>query len=253
MRKLIIFSAVALALSACTDSVPSPPANQPDHPMLDNLKPPPLNSPIRLSEVKHDTVRPQLAAGDQPTLMILQDDALFSGQMTARGTFIIAAEQIEFQPDEATPLQVLFRMPREMGTLIEARGTGRLQLLERSGPEGADRVVVLSREDAVVFGEIWQRSAEPLNVALNGRWHLMQTETGAAEKPGSYTPVDLALYDGEESIAVLPIGELTEIPTSNGDLMVFVETSHLFDPEQETTDQYPREYILHVWLAAAHR
>ena len=249
MRLLIILSAVTLALSACMDGAPSPPPNQPEHPLLDDLAPPPLNSPLRQAQIKHDAAQPQLAAGDQPALMVVQDGAAFSGQLIAPGTFAVTADQIEFQPDDAAPLTVMYRLPDAMGNIAETRGTGRLQLLDRSGPAGANRIVVLTREDTVVFGEIWQRSAGPLNVSLSDRLRLVQTETRVAERTGDYTPVDLALYDGEELIADLPIGESSEISTPGGDLSFFLETSQLFESAQDMADQYAREYILHVWVS----
>jgi len=251
MRSLTMLSALALILIACTDRAPSPPADQPVHPLLDDLDPPPLNRPIRPVQVRHDAAKLQLVEGDQPALLIVQGGNAYAGQMSASGTFTVSRNRIDFEPVDAEPLTIMYRLPDAIGSIADATGTGQLQLLDRSGPAGADRLVVLRRNGDVLFGEVWQRSAEPLTIVLSKRLRLVQTELREDDKAGDYTPMDLALYDGDDPIANLSVGKPVRASTSAGNLSVYVEASYLFESETETAGQYPREYILHAWLGTA--
>ena len=102
----------------------------------------------------------------------------------------------------------------------------------------------------MLFGNVWQRSRQPLRVPLTQQLLLVQSPATKLEGTG-YAEAEVALYEGEKRVMSLPLGKPVRVDSASGPLQVYVETSHRFIPSSSDADQYPDEYILHAWITQA--
>ncbi len=247
MRTLAILAALALTMIACQVE-PQPPADQPQHPLLENLEPPPLNRPVTVTTKPGEQVAPRLPAGEQAALLLLQDGRPFSGTLRASGELTVGDSVIDFRPAQGAALQILYRTPRGLPSLRAESRPGRLDVVERSRPEGADRRVVVSDDAGLVLAQIWRSSPRPLQVELPGGLALAQASVAPQDTAAGYTEVPLQARVRGERVATLAIGQAVSVRTGAGPVQVLTEVSHRFVPDDPQTAQYPGGYILHVWV-----
>lgn len=248
MKKLTIICALVVGLGGCGDSQPEPPASQPQHPLLEGVEALPMNKPLRnvkLKEQEPPTL--QLSKGDVGQVLITRDEKAFRGDEQLSGTVSIEKGAITLGAPGAKPLRVLYRLPKGMAALPAIQGDARLRIRELTTPEGADQLVALQQKDSLVFANVWQRSKQPLKVALTGAIQLVQSPTTKLEGTG-YSEAEVAVYEDGKPLARPRIGELTRVETSAGPLQFYVETSHRFIPSSNDADQYPDEYVLRAWV-----
>lgn len=250
MRKLMILLVlVALGAVSCGQSVPAQVEPTPTHPLLEGLDPPPLNQPLVAPKpIPLDKLSPQLPEDDLPALLVLLGERPFSGTFRETGRLNISHDIIELQPAEGEPLRILYRMPQEMVQLPESTLVGRVDVAEFSGPQGANRSVMVYDKQALLFAEVWQSLGTPLTVGLGDKLRLSQGETRPRDRNGGYTETKLGVFDGEELVTTIPIGKPTTVETRVGAFQVFVEVSHLFSSRKSDLGQYPDTYILHFWI-----
>ena len=119
-------------------------------------------------------------------------------------------------------------MPAGLATLSARAMTGRLQVMEQSGPEGAHRYVTAAEDQDLLFTEFWQSSPEPHVLDLGNGPRIVQVEPGQQPGPaGGYTEVELRGYEGDRLIATIPIGQPTVLRTNTGQFQAYVEVSDL--------------------------
>ncbi len=251
MRKIAtMILAVALIAVACGGSVTEPAPPAPEHPLLEGLERPPLNEPLTAAKTEPplDMMPLGLPEDELPALLVLLGERPFVGTFREAGRLTVRSDRIELQPAEGDPLQILYRLPLGVEKLAEGTGEGSVDVTELSGPDGADRSVMVRDARALFFVEVWRNSATPLTVQLSDRLSLVQRRTDAADGDGSYTEVELSAFHEGELVVRIPIGEPTLVKTNDGAFQVFSEVSHLFTPPKTDLGQYPRAYILHVWV-----
>ena len=248
MRPLAIICALAIGLVGCGDSQPDPPASHPEHPLLEGVESLPINQPLRKVQLKeHEAPVLQLSQGDVGQVLITRDEKAFRGDERLSGTVNIEQGAITLDAPDVTPLRVLYRLPKGMAALPATKGDARLTIREFTAPEGADQFVALQQKGSLLFANVWQRSKQPLKVALTEAIRLVQSPTTKLEGTG-YSEAEVAVYEGGKRVALLRIGELTRVQTSAGPLQLYVETSHRFIPSTNDVDQYPDEYVLRAWV-----
>jgi hypothetical protein len=247
-RVLVLFTLGSLVLAACGAQVPpTPPPDQPTHPLLDGLEPPPLNQPVTVTGIPVEPPDVQLPEDDRPALFLLQNGNVFSGEYQASGRLLVSPSLIEITPEDQPPLQILYRAPGGMNELPETTVEGEVSVAELSRPEAADREVIVRDEKGLLFLEVWQNSEEPIQVDTGSDLQFVQEAVDPGQT-GEYTEANLTALSGNEPIAQIPVGDPVTLETSEGVFQVFVEVSHLFTPAPTDQGQHPMSYILHVWM-----
>ncbi len=244
--KNIILIILAMAVAAGCGKEPQPMKPLPDHPLLKTLKtPPPLNKPSGHALAAKEATR-VLAKEDASIVLMLQDNKMLSGDLRYQGTIEMTNESIRFQDKKGAGMQILYRLPKELGDISPVSEPVELYLRDRSGPAGAQQRMVLSKKQRLLLGQTWERSASPLNVSFAGNLALRQKAV-ASPKAG-YTEAQVSLFEKDRALAVIPVGKPTQVQTASGPVVVLVEISQYFQPTSKDKDQYPAQYILKAWI-----
>jgi hypothetical protein len=255
VRQTILVPLLLLGLiGGCTVQPQRPAGTEPVHALLQDVSPPPYNRPARVAPVVQPAPtppQPRLPPDDQPAVLILRGDQPFSGQLETRGTISISEQSIRFEPDTGTPLTILYRPPEQFAELPRTVVEGRLTVREQSGPAGADRLLLVRSPGGLVFGEIWQRAADPISVEVTPGVRVRQSRVLEGRTEPGFNLAEVDVYDGERPVAALMPGQRARVRTSAGDLEMLLQTSHWFQPSEAEADQYPAEYVLHLWLTSA--
>ncbi len=232
---------------------PKPPADRPDHALLRDLEPPPLNTPVkRPPGQQQQDAQVQLPPGPASALIAARRGRPFAGTATLNGRVTISADRIRIEPQAGDTVELLYRLPPGLPSLPAGAGNGSIQITERSGPGGADRRVIVSRDARLLLAEIWQRSPQPLVVDLgNGLRLVQQPARAASDQP--YADAPLRAVDRAGAGVAVPIGRATEIQTAAGRYIVLAEISSLFTPSPSDAGQVEGGYILRAWVVPAGR
>lgn len=241
-RCLLVLSVTGAV--ACGSSSPKPPADQPRHPLLDALAPPPLNRPA--AAVPLPTGEPSLPAGGGPGLLLVSERRPFRGVLTGDGRVTTRPERVEFASSGRAPVQILYRLPKGLPAISEWDGNGRVTLVERSSTAGPDRLVLVRSERGLLLAHVWVKSAGPAIAELGDGLRLVRAirpviaARQVAPEPG------VEVLDGGQSVSVIPRGTPTRIETRVGAFDVLVETNRpVYSMEP---DRRGAEYVTKVWL-----
>jgi len=238
---------IVLVLCAVTPGCkPRPPKDQPRHPLLDGLRPPPVNRPLDAVPQREPLSKPQLPAGKASALLILREGAPFVGTLEASGQLSGQTGRLRLVIRGEPPLEVMYRLPPGLDSLLIAEGEGTVTVIERSTPGGMDQRLMVRREGHLLLGEIWQRSVRPLVLELGDGLQLSQRPTQPAG--GFYTEVPLLAAAGKRTMVTIPIGKPTSITAAGVAFVVYVEVSHLATPSEADAGQVAGGYILHAWV-----
>jgi hypothetical protein len=166
------------------------------------------------------------------------------------GRLTISADRIRIEPQAGDTLELLYRLPSGLPNLPAGAGNGSVQITENSGPGGADRRVIVSRDTRLLLAEIWQRSPRPFVVDLGNGLRLVQQPVRApSDQP--YAEAPLRAVDRAGAGVAVPIGRATEIQTAAGRYVVLAEISNLFTPSPSDAGQVEGGYILRAWIVPA--
>ena len=244
----VIVLAVSMGVVACACE-PRPPADQPTHPVLEQLEAPVINAPLRVTPI---TVRPpgapQLPAGQASALLVTRDGQPFAGRLDAAGQFTVEAERIQFAPAQGSALDMRFRLPAGLTLARQATFAGQLTIAEASSPAATDRTVLLRDEGGALLAEIWRQNAEPLTFDLGNGLRIVQQSTRGVT--GQYAPAGVSVMQNGQTLDAPTVGERVRVSARAGTYDIFVETSSLFTPSLADADQYPGGYILRAWITA---
>lgn len=247
-RHMIVALVLVTIIVACRPE-PKPPPDQPKHVLLNGLKPPPLNKPIHQPSEKQQAAPAQLPEGPASALIVVRDGRPFAGTVNLTGRLTIGANRIRIDPTQGGSLELLYRLPVGVPSLKAQTGNGAIDIVERTGPGGADQRVLVRSESKPVLAEIWQRSAKPLSLDLGNGVRLVQLPAPGPAKTG-YTETQLNLLEGARAVGQVPIGRVTEFQTASGRYAVFAEVSHLFAPSPADAGQVEGGYILRAWVVS---
>ena len=150
VRRCAVLLVVSMAgVVACGTTDPEPPKDRPRHPLLDNLKPPPLNRPVAAAPIPVDGAA--LPGGNRPALLLLKDGRPFQGVVTSQGRITTRANRIEFASEGRSPIQILYRLTQGLSPIPEGEASGHATLLERSSPAGPDRLVLIRSDRSSAY------------------------------------------------------------------------------------------------------
>lgn len=235
-----------VGLSACGGATFDPAPRSRD-PVLEKLEPPPLNLP------RHTAARPQgppdparmpaLPPGDRPAIVVRTTELLDAKTLASPGLVTSKKGEIEFAPENRAGIRIYFRLPRELPSPPELSHTGTLALVDRTGPAGPVRQVIVSVDGMPLIGEVRLKSPTPINFALAPGLELRQ------QRRPDRGSGDVAVEIGGETRKpqLLTTRGVTEVATAGGVLLVFVGASYVVDLP-DPTGQYPDGYILHAWV-----
>jgi hypothetical protein len=229
-------------LLACNGSDAQRPADQPRHPLLEKLAPPPVNMPVGRTPVPQPPGPPALPAGTSPALVIVSDGRAFRGALTRSGRFKWSPGRLELVAEGASPLQVLYRLPDGLEPPIDGDATGTVRVSERSDAAGPDRQLVVRGDRSLLLAQIWVASDAPVRADLGDGMRIIQRAV-TPPAPGADVPVEL--LDGDLALAVLPRSKSMPATGRTGSFQVLVETSHVTYPSQPES---PRRYLLKAWI-----
>jgi hypothetical protein len=242
-------AAVILAAAvgaACRGATFEPPKQARD-PLLERLKEPPLNVPMKAPpRTRQETPRPPaLPPGDQPGIFVFSDGRPLTRALTVSGRVALKSGVVEFVPETGTAVQVLYRLPQKLDQVPALTGTGSLTYVDRSSPAGPAKRVILSVDGLPLLAEVWQKSPGPITLELGTGLELRQTP-GSAEGVHD-VPVEIVLRQEAQPLSA---GVVTTVKTASGMLRAFVQASYVANVP-DPTGQYVGGYILHAWIARA--
>ncbi len=243
MRGSIVLC-LALSCAACGDEEESP---KPRHPALSGLSPPPVNAPLQPPRGQAaQQPRASLPPGEHPAELALRDDVPVTGTVQLEGTADLSPGSIVVTPDQGSPLELLYRLPKNMlsPSLVPERVTATIS--EKGGPHGADRLFVLMGDGQLTYATAWRSAGEPVVVTLTGSVRLEQRQAERATA-GGYSLARLFVMDGDREAAEVPIGEPTRVKTTAGSLAVYAQMSHRHFVAEERSDAGD-QYILRAWV-----
>lgn len=229
---------------------PRPPADQPKDPALSGLQPPPLNKPVHQPGDRRPAAAPQLPAGSASALIVVRDGRQFFGDVTVTGRVTAEANRIRIEPVNDRPIEILYRVPSTVRPPVAAPAQGDIRIVERSGPGGADRLVLVRLGTQLTLGEIWKRGPEPILVDLGDRLQLAQQPLSPTPSTvqSSYSEAPLNIVADGRVIARATLGQSTAVQTASGQYHVVVEVSHRFTPSDADKNQVEGGYILRAWV-----
>lgn len=242
-RTLLILTC-GLVLTACGARTPQPPEDRPEHAVLEGVEAPPLNRPLAAQPVRTPQV-PETLQDGPGVVRVTVNGATFKGQLDETGELSVTDTAISLATADQRAIRIQYRAPSELTALPVRSGPGALRLLDRSGPEGADRVMVVRQGGALRLGEVWQSNAEPIRFDLGGSLVLQQRGTDTPGSGAVEVPVDV--LDGGRAVARVPIGEATQVQTRSGIYQVFVRASHL-SASSQPAGQFGDGYVLNAWV-----
>ncbi len=248
-RYMIVAAGLACTMAACRRE-PAPPVNQPKDRLLTGLRPPPLNRPIHQTADSQHAASVQVPAGPASALIVIRDGRSFLGVANLTGRLSISADRIRIEPNQGSPLELMYRLPAGVPALKADSGTGALSVVERTGPGGADRQVIVRLASGPLLAEMWRGSPRPLQLDLGNGVRLVQRAAYARAGAG-YTEVPLEVTEAGRVVARVPLGRPTAIQAASGRYVAFAEVSHVFRPREADAGQVEGGYILRAWVVGA--
>jgi hypothetical protein len=177
--------------------------------------------------------------------LIVRGEQVAQGEIRLEGKLSIEPGAIILTPSQGESLRILYRLPKALPAPSRIPELGKVSIREFSGPQGADRKVIVGNGRELTFAEVWQTSPKPLDVALTNEVSLVQQ--AAPEPKAEYSVADLIVKQKGEVLGKVPVGSATRIQTGAGVLVVYVEVSHRYRvPEGE--DHAGDRYILQGWV-----
>jgi hypothetical protein len=240
--RVLVGSMLIAGFPACGPSEAQAPAVSPQHPLLEQLAPPPVNMPVGRTQVPPPTGLPALPPGTRPALVIISDGRSFRGALTRSGRFKWSPGRVELFTEGASPLQVLYRLPNGLEPPIDGDVAGTLSVSERSDAAGPDRQLVVRGDRSLLLAQIWVASDTPVRADLGDGMRIVQR---AVTPPVAGAEVPVELVDGDLAVAVLPPSKAIPATGRTGGFQVLVETSRLTYPSRP---EEPRRYILKAWV-----
>lgn len=247
LTRIFVLTMGLAGVVACGGGGPEPPADQPRHPLLDNLQPPPLNRPV--VDVPIPTAAPSLPPGDRPALLLVSQGRRFHGTATLAGRVVASKGRVEFTSPDRPPLQILYRLPAGLRALPDVDAKGSVTLLERTNPGGPNRQVLIRTDGALLLAHVWLTSPKPLAVTLDeaAGLRLVQLPVRRATPDGLLADAQVEVFDGDLRAGAAANRVLTPIRARTGSFQAFVETSRLAYASGRT-DQRDGRYILEAWV-----
>ena len=244
-----ILALVIAAASAGCAAEPDPPPGQPQHVLLNELEPPPLNRPTAPSSVRADEPPPQAAPGDTPGVFAFREGRLIVGTIEVAGNVSVEPAVIRVQPESGAPIELRYRLPAGLSVPAPRSGAGRAAITQQTSPAATDRRVLVSIGEQPVLAEIWQQRSQPLEFEIGPGIRLVQGE--AVSGNGQYAEAPVTVVDGGRTLVRVPIGEPVVVQSSAGPVRVLVQVTHLFTPSPADAGQVEGGYILRAWAVAA--
>src|SRR5688572_2569676 len=104
---LIIAITLLIATAACRRD-PKPPPDRPDHALLRDLEPPPVNKPIEQRPAQQQEARAQLPAGSAAALMPTRNGRPFVGAATLTGRLTITPDRVRLDAGADSAIELLY-------------------------------------------------------------------------------------------------------------------------------------------------
>jgi hypothetical protein len=241
-RCLLVLSVTGAV--ACGSGSPKPPADQPRHPLLEALGPPPLNRPV--TAVPLPAGEPVLPAGGGPVVLLVSEGRPYRGVLTGDGRVTTRPGRVEFASSGRAPIQILYRLPQGLPAVAEWDANGSATLVERSSTAGPDRLVLVRSDRGLLLAHVWVKSAGPAIAELGDGLRLVRAirpliaAREVAPEPG------VEVLDGGQSVGVVPRATPTRVETRAGAFDVLVETNRPVYSKE--SDGRGAEYVTKVWL-----
>ena len=236
---------VSVILAGCGRGAPAPPTKQPEHPLLRTLRPPPLNLPVKSAQIPSES--PGLPPGNEPALLVVSEGSPFQGSATLSGRLTVGSGMVEITAQDKRRLQILYRLPEGLPALPSADVNGELSIIERSGPGGPNRRIILRSDGSLLLAQIWLRSSEPATMQLGDGLRIAQRPVQRSTSGPRLVEVLVEVAGGDTAPAAISVRKPAQVRTRSGVLQAFVESSH-FAYWAGPTDKHDGRYILKAWV-----
>jgi len=242
-RTALLAVVVALAFQvACRRGADDAQSPRVQHKLFKDLKAPPVNFP-RPVRAARDTV-------DVPTslregsFLILRDAKLFEGNINLSGQATMADGRIEFMAQNQSPLEIRYRLPKQLPSPPPYKGIAEFSVLDASDPGGPDRQVLIRSGSALLLAAVMKKSAEPNRVEITPGVFVNQSTVEVNAKV-RIAPSRIEARGADGTVTVIPVGELTSARMGGVVLNLFITASYrVMSAEGE---QHEGGYILEGW------
>ena len=218
-----------------------------EHPLLVQHTPVPNNEPLVISTLIPDPPeQPSLLDDNLPDIVISTESQIFNGNLEYTGPISTTSNTIEINRFDAGPIIIQYRLPKQIGPIPDI-DFGTVKLLSEKTPQYIQREILISDDVGLIFGQVLKNSESPINIELGGAVSLAQSSVDGTTLDSSSIPVDVDIIDAGNVIAPIPVRAPHSIPTSGGNIDVFVDIS-FYNKSDPLYGESFTSYSLDTWI-----
>ena len=218
-----------------------------EHPLLVQHTPVPNNEPLVISTLIPDPPeQPSLLDDNLPDIVISTESQIFNGSLEYTGPISTTDDTIEINQSDTDPIVIQYRLPQQIGPISDM-DFGTVKLISEKTPQYIQREILISDDVGLLFGQVLKNAESPINIDIGGSVSLAQSSVDETTLDNSSIPVDVAIIDAGRVIAPIPTGSPHSIPTSIGNIDVFVDIS-FYNKSDPLYGESFTAYSLDTWI-----
>jgi hypothetical protein len=229
-----------------TQKITIPPT---DHPLLVQQTPVPNNEPLVMSTlIPNPLEQPSLLDDDLPDIVISMGSQIFSGNLDYTGPITTTNGTIEINQSDASPIIIQYRLPQQIGPIPDIN-FGTVKLISKNTPGYIHREILISDDVGLIFGQILKNTESPITIELGGPVSLAQSSVDGVtpDSSNSLVLVNVNMIDAGSVTTPIPISSPHSIPTTIGNIDVFVDIS-FYNKSNPLYSESFTGYSLDTWI-----
>jgi hypothetical protein len=218
-----------------------------EHPLLVQHTPVPNNEPLVMSTlIPSPTEEPSLLDDDLPDIVISIGSQIFNGTLEYTGPISTTNSTIEINQSDADPIVIQYRLPQQIGPIPDI-DFGTVKLISENTPQYIQREILISDDVGLIFGQVLKNSESPINIEIGGAVSLAQSSVDGITPDSSSIPVNVNMIDAGSVTTPIPIRAPHSIPTTIGNIDVFVDIS-FYNKSNPLYSESFTSYSLDTWI-----
>ena len=218
-----------------------------EHPLLVQQTQIPNNEPLVMSTlIPSPSEQPSLLDDDLPDIVISMESQIFNGNFEYTGPISTTNGTIEINQPDASPVIIQYRLPKQIGPIPDI-DFGTVKLISENTPGYIQREILISDDAGLLFGQVLKNAESPINIKLGEAVSLAQSSVDGIPVASSNIPVDVNMIDAGSVITSVPISSPHSIPTTIGNIDVFVDIS-FYNQSNPLYSESFTSYSLDTWI-----